>query len=1074
MKTKLLIAMLVICQITTFGEPITKDQARQKAKAFLTSSPTRGMRKNMSTGIASRLTAIMETPFYYVFNVGINNGYVIVSGSDRTQAILGYTDTGTIDVKNIPIPMKEWLDELSTAVAAMENRESSDMKKVSHPKASSCKSITKNVIPVLVQSRWNQSDPYNLDCPKYHNKKNQSGICATGCVATAMAQIIGYWRWPVTTVPKIPEYTFTSEDSTYTLKALPPTTFNWEYITNTYHNNSSTESKQAIAQLMRYIGQSVKMSYGASSGAGVGNIVPAFINYFGYDPTLHFESHDGYSYQEWEDLIYSELAAGRPIMMNATTSNGGGGHEFVLDGYDGNGFYHVNWGWGGLDDGYFLLTVMSPGEQGIGGSSSADGYSMGQGIVVGIKPKENGAVLPEEIPHTSILNLKLDKTTYTRNSTKAYFSIKLIYGTGTSMREAYNFDHTFTLYDATGNLIKESLGIDANFHLSPGTWWPTRWITAILPRNIAKGRYYIKGRSRRHGTTTWIEDDNFNKNYFIVDVKSDTELSIMISPELNITVNSLELIGNGRAGIEQKVKVNITNHVDEYYEEMYLLEDGVWKSGNNVVLPAGKTTDIYFKYKPTTVGEHTLALSTSKEKKDIFYSCKKTILEAAKGNLSLVMTPLSHVDHSTNPSSIYGTQMTMQVKVINKDSNPYIGNIRVAPWELSGIYYWMRTSESQFINLEAGKDTTLVYIIKNLNTGSRYFFSGNSDNNDNARCGDFDVKTGIQYWTADGTQYGVKNQDGFIVTKDIAAIDIPSTTSPATIYINDEYNKNLIVYYEKNATVSSRVLAILKKKVNNIVFGGEAEKFVLNDAYNLYIPKSFTTKQASYIHKVEKVDINNNWSTIALPFAPQTVDADGETIDWFHRATDKDKGLILKEFTSVKGNHVYFNFVDKAAANRPYMVSYAGSMNGTVFNQSGKTLTYSATNTLIEAAERISTYSTDYKYMGTTMANTLTNVYMLDANGQRFIATDKTIIAPFSAYFVANNLEAATTKELVVVDENTATGIADIRSDEQNKKMNLYTINGIKIATATEKNISTVLKSLPKGIYIFNGKKYTK
>ena len=266
----------------------------------------------------------------------------------------------------------------------------------------------------------------------------------------------------------------------------------------------------------------------------------------------------------------------------------------------------------------------------------------------------------------------------------------------------------------------------------------------------------------------------------------------------------------------------------------------------------------------------------------------------------------------------------------------------------------------------------------------------------------------------------------------------------------------------------------MKKKVNNIVFGNEAEKIVIDDTYDLCVPKSFTAKQISYAHKVGNIDTNHGWSTIVLPFAPQTIEAGGKVIDWFRNATDTGKELVLKEFSSAEDNHVYFNFADKLNANRPYMVAYAGTQNGKMFNHSGQTITFSATDAMVVAAERISTYSTDYKYMGTITADTLDNAYTLDADGRQFTAVSKATIAPFHAYFVANNQDAATAKALIIGDETTATGITDIKTDRQDKEMNLYNANGIKVTVATEYNITTVLKSLPKGIYIFNGKKYAK
>ncbi len=1072
MKSKLLFILLLLSQLYSFANPISLETARQHANTFLTKQLNRGIRKAPSRLVSKQLIPAVQHENYYIFNVGRSNGYVIVSGSDKTQPILGYTDQGTLDIKNMPLPMQEWLNELATAIKSMEKgvRTPKRIKRVEQAHTST----TKNVVPALVQTKWNQGDPYNALCPPYQQKDGTSGISATGCVATAMAQILGYWKYPTNEVPEIPAYTYNFEGKNYTLEALAPFTIDWKNITDTYSSNSSKESKEAISQLMRHIGQSVYMGYGPSSGAGINNIAPALIKYFGYAPSLHFEAHDNYSYQEWEDLIYQEIAAGRPIVMNATTSEGGGGHEFVLDGYDGNGYFHVNWGWGGMNDGYFLLTVMSPDSQGIGGSSSADGYSMGQGVVVGIQPAADNPLQPEEIPHISVSNIRLDKTTYTRKSAKAYFMPKITYAAGTNMKNSYEFNAAFTLYDEDGNIVKETIGTES-FPLSPGTWWPTRAITTMFGPDLPDGIYYIKGRSRKKGTQEWVEDDNFNTCYVIAEIKNETTLNLAVYPVFDINVNSLDLIGNSSVGTEQQVKVNITNNGNEYYNQMFLLEDGVWKSGNNVFLPAGKTTDIYFKYKPTTKGTHTLALSKSKDKKDIFYTTTKVISEATKGNLAIVMTPMTYVENTGGSRCIYGDQMNMEVKVYNKAQSPYIGHIEVSPWELTDGYYWKRGSTRQNINLPAGADTTLVYHIKDLNIGGRYNFHADSQESGSSNCGDFDIKTGIEYWTADGVKHGVANNTNFEVTKEMVAVYMPGIENPGVLSFGKEYNKNLIVYYSQGAKLSNRKLNFLKKKINNIVFGNTAEKIILSDGDDLYIPKNFNAQNITYTHQVDNnLTPTNGWSTLALPFAPQTIMADGESVNWFLNSEDTGKNLVIKEFSAIRGNLVYFEYAQKLHANRPYIVSYAGNINGSTFNHSGKTITYSATNVNVEAVERISTYSTDYKYLGTTKTDRLDNAYLLSADGTQFLMVSQATVNPFQAFFVANNLDAQRVKSLTVMGENIQTGINATSTQMHEKRLNIYHINGTKVAQIEDSSIAEALNKLPKGVYIINGKKYMK
>ena len=154
MKAKLLIVALLLCRFSAFAEPITIEQAKQKAKTFLTQPD--GRRKVHAQGESMQLTTVMEDPNFYVFNVGTDNGYVIVSGSDRTQAILGYTDTGTINVKNMPDPMKHWLKELSVAVSTIDKGKKQVREKAPKASTSTKRTITKNVVPMLVTTKWNQ------------------------------------------------------------------------------------------------------------------------------------------------------------------------------------------------------------------------------------------------------------------------------------------------------------------------------------------------------------------------------------------------------------------------------------------------------------------------------------------------------------------------------------------------------------------------------------------------------------------------------------------------------------------------------------------------------------------------------------------------------------------------------------------------------------------------------------------------------------------------------------------------------------------------------------------------------
>lgn len=365
---------------------VTPEEALQQATKFMKERVAKGVRR--APAAASSLTMAKGVCGLYVINVGQNDGFVIVSPDDRTDAILGYSDNGTLDPDNMPENMRAWLQGYADEIKWLNehNYQSSAKAKRVSP--------VKPAIAPLMKSHWDQDEPFNNLCPEYALGKKS----ATGCVATAMAQAMYYNQWPTAAITSaIPEYT-PSRIGTK-LDALPVITFDWANMLDnyTFSYNSTTEKYDipnftstqatAVANLMRYCGQSLEMNYGSSSSASVDDVANALKTYFGYATTTQYVKRNEYNYADWIDMIYHELTQGRVVIYRG--SSAGGGHAFICDGYQGEDYFHINWGWGGSSDDYFRLSVVNPYEQGIGGSSTKDGFWIGQGAVVGIQ--KNGA-----------------------------------------------------------------------------------------------------------------------------------------------------------------------------------------------------------------------------------------------------------------------------------------------------------------------------------------------------------------------------------------------------------------------------------------------------------------------------------------------------------------------------------------------------------------------------------------------------------------------------------------------------------------------------------------------------------
>jgi hypothetical protein len=369
--------LLCVIAMGMYANPITREQARQKAAQFLTDKKgKRSLKAVMSPG---KLAPKTEMESYYVFDRGNDEGYVIVSGDDETYTILGYTDQGSFDYSTLPPNMKEWLDDYASQIAAIQT------KKVSGRRASIA---THPRVEPLVKSKWSQGYPYNLTCPEYFN----DGRSVTGCVATAMAQLLYYNREKSVdeTQAAMPAYdTWSAHPTTgqhLHVEGIPEgSPIDWANMKDEY-GSANDKQRKAVADLMHYCGVAVKMDYtNKSSGAQSYEAFQAFTKYFGYGSSVKYVS-DATDDAQWDNIIYNEIQAQRPIYISGANSSGG--HAFVCDGYDGNYCYHINWGWGGTSDGYYLLTNLTPGQQGIGGSG--DGYTAYREIIIGLEPVNYG------------------------------------------------------------------------------------------------------------------------------------------------------------------------------------------------------------------------------------------------------------------------------------------------------------------------------------------------------------------------------------------------------------------------------------------------------------------------------------------------------------------------------------------------------------------------------------------------------------------------------------------------------------------------------------------------------------
>ena len=352
MKKILLGAVSLIAAVPATGTSIDATEAFAKAEKFWSEESQTRANKN--------ITLAYEAPgCFYIFNNLTDSEFIILSASTDVPEVLGWSDCGTFHFAQLPDNVKSWVDGYRLQ---LENACSHSVPKVN----TDYKAVWNNINP-LIKTQWSQHEPFNNMCPEIAGKK-----CITGCVATATAQVMKYFEWPTRGNSS---HSYSWNGTTLSID-FSQQTFDWKNMTDTYGNSATDAQNNAVALLMKCCGYAVDMNYGVDeSGGASANISPALYNFFNYHSKTAYRDTDN---EEWESMVYEELAAGRPVIYRGEGSDNS--HAFIIDGYA-DGLFHVNWGWGGYLDGYFLLTDLNPGNQNVG-------YVKNQGMTYDIRPFE--------------------------------------------------------------------------------------------------------------------------------------------------------------------------------------------------------------------------------------------------------------------------------------------------------------------------------------------------------------------------------------------------------------------------------------------------------------------------------------------------------------------------------------------------------------------------------------------------------------------------------------------------------------------------------------------------------------
>ena len=711
-KTYLLLFMLCVSMVAMAG-PITPDEARQKITKVMSPRRSAAVLQDLRLVATSHYQERDDVmaPSFYVFNVGEGQGYIIAGADDRIPVVLGYSDRGSFDPEKMPMNMQAWLKEYNAQMEYLNQ----------HPEAAAPKKTVSgsSIDPLLGTTEWNQGNPYNSLCPMDGDSRS-----VTGCAATAMAQVMFFWKYPNYTVAEIPGYT--TDTKGFNMPAIAAgTAIDWNNMLPKYNGSETEVQKQAVAELMLMCGTSLQMDYTSnSSGAVTRRAADAWKDYFDYDQGTKNEVREDYRLAAWNQKVYDELKAGRPVLYYGQSS--GGGHAFVIDGYGGDDYFHVNWGWGGGSNDYFLLSILdSDNNSGIGASSSSDGYSFDQGAIFGAQP--NTGVSPIVTPVLTTSTVRTDYTELSRTDVAENFQASVSSNCWNYTGATHTFELGYGVFDTEGQLLGGVVA-DWTANLEPSYGYSSLTFTVPFGANVSSGTYYLKPISREAGSETWYANLGTETNYLTATI-SDNTLTIS-APKFGLT-GSIDASGKKEVGVPLTLTATITNNGTLYNGQIFLMANGTSNEnligGRCIDIDPGATVNVDFTFTPKTEGANDIYLCTrdyysGSYSYTPFITGSVTIGAAAEA--SLTMTPKTkNAVKEDGKWIVKQSKAVISIDVTNTGSSDYDNAVLVKLYKLinesSGT---SAGSVSKNLQLAAGASTTVELETDVLEDGATYFY----------------------------------------------------------------------------------------------------------------------------------------------------------------------------------------------------------------------------------------------------------------------------------------------------------------------------------------------------------------
>lgn len=594
MKKSLFALIATVASLAPAGlqaAPVGRERAMEIASEFASGKHNSPMRQ--IPGKAVSLTAAYThvdrksgQEAFHVFNRGVGDGFVMVAADDRAPLILGYADKGSFNPDAIPVSMAGMIESWGRQVSWL----------VSHPMTRTImpKAPVTAVEPLLGEITWDQNYPYNVKCPEVTQVNSWgvvtgTGPAATGCVATGMGQIIYYHKWPAQGYGSV-SYLSQGTDPDGKIEevnvdvTLEGTAYNWDKMVPKLNSSSGDEAIDAVSTLLFHAGAAFHSVYGYASGAYDIDIPAAMINHFDYDKGINYVRRDFYSTAEWFDMLTGELAASRPVGYGAVNGSGGG-HFFVIDGINTEGYVHVNWGWSGDNNGYFLLTLLDP----TPGSWYDTAFHYDQDMITGIRRPVEGSARCYNFSAESIDAVDM---TVDRNASVSLKANSLFNDSPNDMTANLGF----ALFNSAGEAVYTQIVNPAEAYAS-GYGENSIECKFTIPAEIAPGTYTAAPYYQMIGVENQSEVRQMrffrgNANHWDVSVTAD---KITYATGNSFKLSILEVSGdNGtlESNVTESITLKVRNEGEEFFGpvQLRLFIDGKESTLGNYKYP-GRVDD---------------------------------------------------------------------------------------------------------------------------------------------------------------------------------------------------------------------------------------------------------------------------------------------------------------------------------------------------------------------------------------------------------------------------------------------------------------------------------------------------